>query len=201
MPDRLLVLVNGLPGAGKTTLARPLAQALRAPLLSKDVVKEAMATRFDMMGLGPVRSDASTWNKALGGVAMDVVWTILADLGGRAVVDANLLTPVRPFAVDGVKRAGFDPDEIAEVWCSVPPALARARFEERAALRHPIHGPQVGLDELWSQWIEQARPLGLGRVITVDTTVPVNLASLVDDLTAPRPPRQRIVMETVESDV
>jgi hypothetical protein len=103
--------------------------------------------------------------------------------------------------VDGVKRAGFDPDEIAEVWCSVPPALARARFEERASLRHPIHGPQVGLDELWSQWIEQARPLGLGRVITVDTTMPVNLASLVDDLTAPRPPRQRIVMETVESDV
>jgi len=117
------------------------------------------------------------------------------------VVDATLRGAVRPFAVDGVKRAGYDPDEIVEVWCSVPPAVARARFEERAAVRHPIHGPQVGLDELWSQWIEQAHPLGLGRVITVDTTAAVDLAALVDDLAGLRRPRQRIVMETVESDV
>lgn len=197
MLDRLLVLVNGLPGAGKTTLARPLAQALRAPLLSKDAVKEAIAGRLGTTpGIEP-----ATFNKVLSGVAMDVVWTILADLGGRAVIDANLLSSVRPFAVDGLKRAGFDPDEIVEVWCSVPPSVARARFEERAALRHPIHGPQVGLDDLWSQWIEQARPLGLGRVVIVDTTAPVDVAALVDDLAGFHAPRPRIVMETVESDV
>jgi predicted kinase len=33
-----LVLVNGLPGSGKTTLAGKLAQVLEAPLISKDAI-------------------------------------------------------------------------------------------------------------------------------------------------------------------
>jgi len=36
---RLVVLVNGLPAAGKTTLARALSRRLALPLLSKDVIK------------------------------------------------------------------------------------------------------------------------------------------------------------------
>ncbi|MFI6604780.1 AAA family ATPase [Nonomuraea sp. NPDC050536] len=43
----LLVLVNGLPGAGKSTLGRPLATQLNARFLSKDAVKEALATCAD----------------------------------------------------------------------------------------------------------------------------------------------------------
>jgi predicted kinase len=38
-----LVLVNGLPDSGKTTLASGLAAPLGAVLLSKDAVKEALA--------------------------------------------------------------------------------------------------------------------------------------------------------------
>ena len=41
--QRLVVLVNGLPAAGKTTLARALSHRLSLPLFSKDVIKEAHA--------------------------------------------------------------------------------------------------------------------------------------------------------------
>jgi predicted kinase len=38
----MLVLVNGLPGSGKSTLGAALTPLLRAEFLSKDAVKEAL---------------------------------------------------------------------------------------------------------------------------------------------------------------
>lgn len=41
------MVVSGSPGAGKSTLAGPLASKLGFPLLSKDIIKE---TLFDQLG-------------------------------------------------------------------------------------------------------------------------------------------------------
>lgn len=42
-----LIVVNGVPGSGKTTLAGPLAAAMRTPLLAKDRIKEALFDSAD----------------------------------------------------------------------------------------------------------------------------------------------------------
>jgi glucokinase len=46
----MVVLVNGLPAAGKSTLAAELAVALGLALVSKDVIKE---THADVLGADP----------------------------------------------------------------------------------------------------------------------------------------------------
>jgi len=58
---RLLVLTTGLPGAGKTTLARQVAVALELPLLSKDIVKERLS---DILGVHD-----RAWSMKLGAAA------------------------------------------------------------------------------------------------------------------------------------
>jgi predicted kinase len=45
MDSRVLVLISGMPGTGKTALARGLVQALRIPVFAKDRIQSALRTR------------------------------------------------------------------------------------------------------------------------------------------------------------
>ncbi|MFI6448862.1 IS256 family transposase [Kitasatospora sp. NPDC050543] len=71
MTRPLVVLVNGLPGAGKTTLARALSQRMGLPLFSKDTIKEAHA---DVLGTEPPHGGPQRrWNAALGAAASETM--------------------------------------------------------------------------------------------------------------------------------
>jgi predicted kinase len=53
-----LILVNGLPGSGKTTLANGLERLLDAPLIAKDAIKEAVA---DVIPAAPGSALGMAW--------------------------------------------------------------------------------------------------------------------------------------------
>jgi hypothetical protein len=42
-PDRTLLVVNGLPGSGKTTLAKRVSRLCGVPVYSKDAIKDMLA--------------------------------------------------------------------------------------------------------------------------------------------------------------
>jgi len=68
------------------------------------------------------------------------------------------------------------PGRLIEVHCTVPLELARARYRARASRRHAGHFDDARSDdELWG---EPPRPLGLGPVVVVDTSGPVDIAEL-----------------------
>jgi predicted kinase len=164
---RTLVLVSGAPGSGKSTLARPLAHLLGLPLLSKDTLKEQLHD-----SLGPLDADPFVSSKRFGGAAMDLLWR-LASSCPAVVLEANF----RPGNVyERARLTELCPNPV-EVHCDCPPEEAARRYADRARRpgHHPVH-PQRTIEPALQA--EFPGPVGLGDVIAVDTTNPVDAAAV-----------------------
>jgi predicted kinase len=173
-PSSIAVLVNGLPGSGKTTVALALAAELGWPCLSRDAIKERLAEQNP--------DDASN---IVGAVAMRELWREAAGLPAFVAESWWFRPRDLEFALDGLEVAGVD--RVVEVWCDVPPELARRRFESRE--RGPVHAIVGDADAKWAEWSEGAEPLGVSPVLRLDTTRPVDIDELrhqVAELSAER---------------
>jgi predicted kinase len=172
-----VVLVSGAPASGKTTLAGPLAAELGLALLSKDQIKETLHD-----ALGAPEADP-TWSQRLGAAAMELLWALAADQ--RAVVLEANFPPCRASVRDKISALCPRP---VEVYCACPPGLATRRYAERAAVRHPVHV----VTALTADYLaDYDRPVGIGDVITVDTTGPVDVAALAGRVRACWPAIER----------
>ncbi|WP_084532005.1 AAA family ATPase [Nocardia miyunensis] len=164
---KLLVMVNGLPGSGKSTLGRALARELDARFLSKDAVKEALAATVDGAAGLP----------ALGGIAMDTVWALAQAISGDVVIDSWWFAPRdRTFARAGLAVVGVV--HAVEIWCDVPAEVARARYETRS--RPALYRDRERLTRDWDTWVRNAEPLGLSTTLPVDTSAPVDCSLLAE---------------------
>ena len=164
--QRQVVLVSGAPGAGKSTLAGPLAAELGFALLAKDRIKETLA---ETLGDG---AGELAWSQRLGAASMELLWALAAD-APAVVLEANFWP-----GDDRHERHLRKLDAHAvEVHCACPLAVAMRRYSERRASRHVAHA-EAHRDvspEVWAKW---ARPVGLGELVSVDTSTKVDIAGL-----------------------
>lgn len=172
--SRIVVLVNGLPGSGKTTLGRGLAAVLGLPLLRRDAIRD---TYVEILGQTvPEGRRTREWRHALGAAAGEALWTLLADSPVGAVLESQWLAHLRPVATAGLRRAGVE--HPLEVWCDVPVAVARERYEMQVFEALPDQGVLPATDDEWRFWMTVAEPLGLGPVRRVNTVEPVDLEAI-----------------------
>jgi predicted kinase len=165
--DRV-ILVNGLPGSGKTTLATALGTALGVPVISKDAIKEALYAAVPTARPG-----------GLGPIAMEAAWGLAADTAGTVVLESWWFRPRDlGFTEAAWRRAGMP--VLVEVWCDVPAEVARARVVAR--VRHDMYEDAKRLATDWDDWARRAEPLAMGEVVRVDTTSGVDIEALAKRL-------------------
>jgi predicted kinase len=131
----LLILVGGVPGSGKTSLAHALADLMHAAVMSSDRVRK------ELSGVPPNRHAAARFNEGIYGpesTQRTYAWLAsrareLLDLGETVIVDATfsdagLRTRFREVAARSRAAA-------VELQCVAPPSTVRARLLARET--HP----------------------------------------------------------------
>ncbi len=139
-------------------------------MLGKDRIKETLHD-----GLGAPPADLA-WSRRLGGAAMELLWALAAD-APAVVLEANF----RPHSDYERGRISALGGRLVEVNCACPPEVAARRYAQRAVASHPVH---VVTSLSPGFLAEFDRPVGLGELIIVDTTAPVDVAALAGQVRA-----------------
>jgi uncharacterized protein len=128
-----LVLVGGLPGTGKSTLARGLADALGAVVLHSDVVRKELA------GIPAEQHAAAPFGRGLYDQATrDATYRELlaraeASLGMGQVVVIDASWNREAHRADARRVAEATASDLVELRCVAPPAVVSERLAARAA--------------------------------------------------------------------
>lgn len=168
-----LILVNGYPGVGKTTLSRRLASDLALPLFEKDVIKEML---YDGLGGGE-----PAWVRKLGAVSYDLLYHLMErELSvGRSILIEGVFS-------DQLDRDRFQdlldgyPLTVVQVVCKTPVEIAYERFHARyhSGDRHPSHPDDLTLEGYRERFVdERVYELAIeSEVIPVDMSSYENMA-------------------------
>lgn len=169
--DKTVVLVNGVPASGKSTIAQLLSEQFTLPVLTIDGIKEPFMAQFDHID--------RPFNRRLGCAAYEVIWSIVAASPRQCIflVDAWFGFQPKASLVRYLELAGIT--RVLEVWNRIPGNLAAARYAKRLKVRRNGHPGEEYLPELL-RLADSAQPMSLGPVYTVDQGKPVDSSALIN---------------------
>lgn len=166
---KTVILINGIPASGKSTVTRQLSATFNLPLLTIDGIKEPFMACFTDID--------RPFNRQLGCAAYEVIWSIVGQSPAGCVwlVDAWFGFQPRETLQQLLQQAGVE--KVLEVWNHISPELAVSRYATRLQDRKPGHPGEEYLPELHAL-AERAQPMRLGPVFTIDQQQPLEITSV-----------------------
>lgn len=162
-----LIIITGLPGTGKSTLGRRLAEKLQLPFISKDDFKEIV---FDDLGW-----QDREWSRKVGGASYDMLYYVAESIlkaGKPLIIETNFNPANANKKILKLKdKYDFTPFQIR---CHTDGEVLFNRFKSRveSGNRHPGHVDGESLEEfrpILMKGMIEALNVG-GELFDLDTT-------------------------------
>lgn len=137
---KTVILINGVPASGKSTITQALSQTFGLPLLTIDEIKEPFMACFTDID--------RPFNRQLGCAAYEVIWSIIGHSPANVIwlVDAWFGFQPRETLQRWLHQAGVE--KVVEIWNQISPELAVSRYATRLQDRRAGHPGEEYLPEL-----------------------------------------------------
>ncbi len=157
----MIILLAGLPGTGKSTLAQALAPHLNAPILSKDEIRQALFAPQDVEY--STKQDDFVMQFMLKAAA----WLLNKNPARVVILDGRTFS--RRYQIDEVIKTA---NHLKQPWrileCTCPEDLARTRIESQVS-DHPAGNRTF---DLYLEVQSHFEPITLAKT-TIDTSQPL----------------------------